>query len=243
MPPRPHALALVAVALGFVVVGRSLSKRRRPVSGHKSYPSSSDAAEALPTPPPPPPRVFVASCQGGAPEPVRTGASFFAVLSANPTAECGQASGGHRLEGVAVVERSDRTFVLARAGGSAAAAAAHAAPNDATPAVVWRSGPLPLENSAAWHDRELGLGGLPSRHAYCRASACVLAVHEDASGGDCSVLLTRRRRDLRTFPGAWVLPGGGVDQNESLVACAQRELKEETGLCVTAETLEPLCLW
>ena len=46
---------------------------------------------------------------------------------------------------------------------------------------------------------------------------------------------------MRTFPRAWVAPGGGADEGETLAACAAREVSEEVGLEV--ERLDPLCLW
>ena len=50
----------------------------------------------------------------------------------------------------------------------------------------------------------------------------------DAHG---SVLLLHTR-DLsdRAFGSAWELPGGGIEQGESFLAAARREIKEETGL-------------
>ena len=59
------------------------------------------------------------------------------------------------------------------------------------------------------------------------------------------VLLTRRPRSMRTFPGAWVLPGGSVDAtDESVAHAALRELEEETGLTAPLSACEPpLCLW
>ena len=59
------------------------------------------------------------------------------------------------------------------------------------------------------------------------------------------VLLTRRPRTMRTFPGAWVLPGGSADATDSsLGATAVRELQEETGLYASLPTVDvPFCLW
>ena len=59
------------------------------------------------------------------------------------------------------------------------------------------------------------------------------------------VLLTRRPRSMRTFPGAWVLPGGSVDATDgSTAAAALRELAEETGLAASeAVGAVPFCLW
>jgi len=68
-----------------------------------------------------------------------------------------------------------------------------------------------------------------------------VAVAMDSSG---RVLLTQRPRSMRTFPGAWVLPGGSVDANDaSVAAAAQRELFEETGLRAIAISKAPVCLW
>jgi ADP-ribose pyrophosphatase YjhB (NUDIX family) len=48
---------------------------------------------------------------------------------------------------------------------------------------------------------------------------------------------------MRTFPGAWVAPGGGVDQDEAAVDAARREVKEETGIDLSRESLTPLAAW
>jgi 8-oxo-dGTP pyrophosphatase MutT (NUDIX family) len=64
-----------------------------------------------------------------------------------------------------------------------------------------------------------------------RLAAVALVVDPEACTGGGAVLLTRRPRSMRSFPGAWVLPGGGVDSSDAGVsAAAVRELKEETGL-------------
>lgn len=50
------------------------------------------------------------------------------------------------------------------------------------------------------------------------------------------VLLIQRRHS--PFEGQWALPGGFLDEDETLDACARRELAEETG--VTVAELHPL---
>lgn len=52
----------------------------------------------------------------------------------------------------------------------------------------------------------------------------VLVVHQERA------LVLRRRPNDRSFAHAWCLPGGGVDGEESVLECARREAREETGL-------------
>ena len=50
------------------------------------------------------------------------------------------------------------------------------------------------------------------------------------------MLLTRRAAHMRTFPGVWVPPGGGVEAADAgLAHAALRELAEETGVAVRPE--------
>ena len=44
------------------------------------------------------------------------------------------------------------------------------------------------------------------------------------------ILITRRNKKMKSFPGAWVLPGGHVEMKEELEEAGLRELFEETGL-------------
>ena len=65
---------------------------------------------------------------------------------------------------------------------------------------------------------------------------------------DGKVLLSRRSKHLRTFPGVWVPPGGHIEYGESLEEAGLRELAEETGLKVTADIcisrkVSVLALW
>ncbi|XP_041372286.1 nucleoside diphosphate-linked moiety X motif 17-like [Gigantopelta aegis] len=66
--------------------------------------------------------------------------------------------------------------------------------------------------------------------------------------GDGKVLLTRRAKHLRAFPGIWVPPGGHIEDNETFEAAAVREYEEETGLHVdlkqcVGNKLNLLALW
>jgi len=69
---------------------------------------------------------------------------------------------------------------------------------------------------------------VPFTYAYPRPSVTADVVAFTMRGDDLAVLLIKRKSD--PFKGSWALPGGFVDENESLERAAARELHEETGL-------------
>lgn len=69
-----------------------------------------------------------------------------------------------------------------------------------------------------------------------RPAAVVLAVVPDDAGRPCFVI-TRRATGLRSHGGQWALPGGRLDAGESAEVAALRELHEEVGLDLEADSI------
>ena len=141
----------------------------------------------------------------------------------------------------------DGCITLTRVGGrsaeqaaAAAAAAAvpfgRAAPAAATPAaqrLFGTSEACPVSLLAA-RGVALPCGG--------RAGPKVASVVVPRLPGGAS-LLTRRRCDMRSFPGAWVFPGGHMDAGETPAEAATREVREETNLTLADGSLRLVGLW
>lgn len=77
---------------------------------------------------------------------------------------------------------------------------------------------------------------MPFTYPFPRPSVTCDVVAFTMRGDDLSVLLIRRKDE--PFRGRWALPGGFVNENESLERAAARELAEETG--VTGLRLEQI---
>ena len=67
-----------------------------------------------------------------------------------------------------------------------------------------------------------------------RAAVALVVTPHDVQSGQGSVFLTRRPKRLNQHAGQYALPGGKVDEGETLEQAALRELEEELGL-----TLQP----
>ncbi len=85
-------------------------------------------------------------------------------------------------------------------------------------------------------------------HGDAKPSATVIVLRDGDSGPE--VLLLQRNPELRAMGGAWVFPGGKVDDSDpgdSAEAQARhagvRELAEEAGLHIAAEALEDFSHW
>jgi len=106
-------------------------------------------------------------------------------------------------------------------------------------------GPLPFEIALSCPVARGPFSGssVTCSHDFVRLSVAVVLVGTGGVGGSCCVLLTRRTPKMRTFPRAWVCPGGAVDPGEDPREAAAREVREEVGVGVVPSSLEPLCLW
>ncbi|HTX48802.1 MAG TPA: CoA pyrophosphatase [Caulobacteraceae bacterium] len=69
------------------------------------------------------------------------------------------------------------------------------------------------------------------------AAVAITLVEADDGSGETAFLLTRRSAELRAHGGQWALPGGRCDPGETLEQTALRELEEELGLKLAADSV------
>ena len=63
-----------------------------------------------------------------------------------------------------------------------------------------------------------------------RHAAVAVTVYD--AGGEGAVVVTKRQPRLKDHGGQWAMPGGRVDEGETTVVAALRELHEEVNLQV-----------
>ncbi|MFF2274653.1 NUDIX domain-containing protein [Agromyces sp. NPDC058126] len=91
----------------------------------------------------------------------------------------------------------------------------------------------------------------PSSSVATRSAATVVLLRDGELG--LEVLLAERPSDRGSFAGAWVFPGGAVDEADALGGpadgleaarrAAVREVEEEVGLVIDGRELVPFSLW
>jgi 8-oxo-dGTP pyrophosphatase MutT (NUDIX family) len=74
-----------------------------------------------------------------------------------------------------------------------------------------------------------------------RPASTVIPVRDGDAG--LELLLVQRNPEARFMGGAWVFPGGAVNEGETEVETAVREANEEAGLEFDAESLVPFSRW
>ena len=70
-----------------------------------------------------------------------------------------------------------------------------------------------------------------------KRAAVAIALTATDDGRDTAMLLTRRASSLRAHRGQWALPGGRCDAGETAIEAGLRELDEELGLQLAADSV------
>jgi 8-oxo-dGTP pyrophosphatase MutT (NUDIX family) len=86
-------------------------------------------------------------------------------------------------------------------------------------------------------DEELNTGEVTE----ARPAATVIPVRDGDTG--LELLLVQRNPESRFMGGAWVFPGGAVNDGETEVETAIREAEEEASIALDRDTLVPFSRW
>lgn len=70
-----------------------------------------------------------------------------------------------------------------------------------------------------------------------RAAAVAMVATADPDTGEAALLLTLRPQTIKRHRGQYALPGGRLDEGESLLDAALRELDEEVGVRLTPDAM------
>ncbi|XP_069675045.1 nucleoside diphosphate-linked moiety X motif 17-like [Periplaneta americana] len=91
-----------------------------------------------------------------------------------------------------------------------------------------------------WKLHERGIPVTPPKNRDIYVGVAVLL-----ESSDSHILMTQRSERMRSFPKAWVPPGGHLEVGEPLVSGALRELREEAGLMLDSSNSNTrlFCLW
>jgi 8-oxo-dGTP pyrophosphatase MutT (NUDIX family) len=82
----------------------------------------------------------------------------------------------------------------------------------------------------------------PGPEIPARVAASVIVLRDSSDGPE--VLLVQRNPESRFMGGAWVFPGGAVDEGEEVLDTALRELEEEAAVTLAgASDLTPFSRW
>ena len=81
------------------------------------------------------------------------------------------------------------------------------------------------------------LSRIPITNPNLIQAAVAFTILSDREGGAASFLLTRRPRKLKRHGGQYALPGGKLDNEESAIQAALRELNEEIGINVSEDNV------
>ena len=102
---------------------------------------------------------------------------------------------------------------------------------------------LPMASDVMWLRQMASYSGVPQKSVEGKPAPVTVAVVTIPVNDRGDILLTQRASKGGLYNGLWVFPGGHVDDGETLTKAAVREVHEETGIQVLADSLFPVAVW